>query len=500
MGDERHIDPEDQFYTDNCDEWEREDGFHELERPEPLSEFDRFVEDGVGEAYLSGEERQGDTFDLSSEEISYLHIGKAHRQLSKGEQVALGRSIQGLLTRFVYEALNTNEVRQHIYEQYLDRRWAKRLGNKAQSLAKLSRHYNSSVKGKNTTIEKKVIDHMDKAVEIESAIAPWVDDWPDELTKDSVFGLFLKADLTPELWMSPAIKAILVEKQATKALFLMEEIRQRREALVRSVLKLVTDLAVANTRNLSGDVTTAGDVQQHGLIVAYRQTLFYNPEKTTYKNKLTKFSSYCYAVVQKEIAHFLAQNTRTVSIPRSTVDRYRVIKYIMDKYEIGDAKKISLLCNKHIVTSKGAIKKREIFTEDEVEKVLQTIDPTTISMNTTYAKEEGGATARPLIEALPGAANTETEVALREEYRSFLKKVRDILPDDEYSALAYYMGFNDGKGKRSIMEAYKLWPGGISRSKFSTLLDAAKSRLRVNRKGFTENFHNIFTILDETSY
>jgi DNA-directed RNA polymerase sigma subunit (sigma70/sigma32) len=171
---------------------------------------------------------------------------------------------------------------------------------------------------------------------------------------------------------------ILEEQCAERALGLLEEIRIRRETLVKGVLKMVTNQAVKQTQyQLKGDVTTVGDAQQHGLMAAYRQTLFYDPDKSTQEGKPVKFSSYCWFFVEREINHFLAMTTRTVSVPRTTLDRYRTIRNVMDEYEISDPYKVALLCNKSVVRSRGKIKPREIFTEEEVDKVLQTIDPAT---------------------------------------------------------------------------------------------------------------------------
>jgi len=482
-------DPEAQFFTEVSDEWENEDGFGER------LEMDNDVELEVEQTATHNA-----GFELSSEELAYLHIGRSHKHLNKEKQVRIGREIQALLKKYAYEALYTAEIRQYIYEIYLDRRWAERLGNKPQSIAKMGRNYNSSQRGKNAVVEAHIVKYLDKAVEIEGEQATLVAGWESDLVRDSVFGLILEAELSPELWTSPEVEAILKKKGATKALATLEEIRSRRETLVKGILKMVTDQAVKQTKHqLKGDVTTVGDAQQHGLMAAYRQTLFYDPDKSTQKDKAVKFSSYCWFFVEREINHFLATTTRTVSVPRTTLDRYRTIRDTMDQYEINDAHKVALLCNKAVVEARGKIKPREIFTEEEVDKVLQTIDPATISMNTTYANEEGGTTPRPLIEAMPGEQQTEIEVALKEEHRGFLNKTKEILSADEYLAWALFMGLDDGSGKRPVTEAYKRWPGYISRAGYGRLLESAKARLRVHRREFKEHFYNVFEIMDEKS-
>jgi DNA-directed RNA polymerase sigma subunit (sigma70/sigma32) len=479
-------DPEAQFFTENSDEWEVEDGFD-------MEEFQMEVD-----PVLEEEELYKTGLEFTSEELAYRHIGRSHTTLHKRDQVRIGRELLALLKDYAYEALHTNEIREYIYDMYLDRRYAGRLNKKPKSIAKMGRNYNSSQRGKNVAVVAHIVRHMDKAVEIESEQATLVAGWESDLVRDSVFGLIIGAELSPELWTSPAIVKILEEQCAERALGLLEEIRIRRETLVKGVLKMVTNQAVKQTQQqLKGDVTTVGDAQQHGLMAAYRQTLFYDPDKSTQEGKPVKFSSYCWFFVEREINHFLAMTTRTVSVPRTTLDRYRTIRNVMDEYEISDPYKVALLCNKSVVRSRGKIKPREIFTEEEVDKVLQTIDPATISMNTTYANEEGGATPRPLIEAMPGERQTEIEVALKEEHQGFLNKTKEILSDDEYRAWALYMGLDDGSGKRPVAEAYKLWPGRISRAGFGKLLETAKARLRVHRREFKEHFFNVFEIMDE---
>lgn len=484
-------DPEAQFFTEVSDEWEAEDGFDFTADP-------FLLEPGPAEAMQEEVNLYNGGLELSSEELAYLHIGRSHKTLHKREQVRIGREIQQLLHDYVYEALHTDEIRQYVYTLYQDRRYATRMSLKPQSISKLSRNYNSSQRGKNAKVAAHVIKYLGRATEIEGEQATLINKWDSDLQRDSVFGLILKADLSPELWTSPEIEAILKEKGPKKALDMLEDIRVRRETLVKGVLKMVTDQAVKQTKHqLKGDVTTIGDAQQHGLMAAYRQTLFYDPGKATQKRKVAKFSSYCWFFVEREINHFLATTTRTVSVPRTTLDRYRTIRDTMDQYEITDPHKVALLCNRAVVQARGKIKRREIFTEREVDKVLQTIDPSTISMNTTYANEEGGATPRPLIEAMPGEKQTEIEVSLKEEYKSFLSKTKDILSDDEYQAWSLFMGLDDGSGKRPVVEAHKRWVGDVSRAGFGRLLESAKSRLRVHRREFREHFSNVFQIIDE---
>lgn len=388
----------------------------------------------------------------------YFELGKYQKSLSKLEQHKSTKALKAKKELYLRTLLELPKCRQYLYKLYDDRKNAHIIRSNNRSIAKLGIDFNSSVKGKNKQIRNRIVKCMDKAMSIEATLAPL--DWPDQATKNKVFDLIVNAQLSPELYLSNEMKEFVLQHKGPlvkKLEDIEKEISELREKLVRCVMQAVSSIAYDIIRDIQGDVVSYADAQQEALLLAHRYTLFYDPDRQNVEHGPAKWSSYCYSMVQKGMRNWLPEVTRTVSVPRSSLDRFRIVKQAQDVVGSSDLKLLTAMSNKLLLEKKDTLTKYEVFSPKEITTILRAFDSITVSLDTEgevlYTAESVGA----------DTTTPEDRVVSADGGESVRSIVYSILHKD-YKLFAIKTGLWDGK-ERTVSETTEYWNNDILFSK-----------------------------------
>jgi DNA-directed RNA polymerase sigma subunit (sigma70/sigma32) len=329
----------------------------------------------------------------SMEELLYRTIKEQQIDLTKEEQNTLCNELSHLLDLFQQYAFEVEGCRKLIFREWTNRK--KKRSGVIPSVAKLSADYNSSLKGHNQQLAKTVDYYLNAA--------SWYLSHGPEM--GAVIYAMRKANLARPLYYSPRMFKILEEEAeagntfAPIALGLRKDIQHIREKLVRCVLKAIAEIASSKVEGIrihkgfnspSVTVLSFADVVQEGIILALYYTLTYCPSNDA------KWSSYVYANVKAKLSDYIRENTRTVAIPRTVMDRLQPLIRAVGMIGDSDYRQLALLANKlNAEQKKGTVgrklKREEIYTVREVESLLPVIQNTSeMSLDVSITDTEDG--------------------------------------------------------------------------------------------------------------
>lgn len=387
----------------------------------------------------------------SIEDLLYGLVKKYQLNLSKEEQDKLCDELASKLQVFQHKAYQIEECRNLVLREWKARKNSE--GYTSPSLAKLSAKYNSSIRGHN----QKLAEDID----ILLSIAEAVDD------SAQAIALLLQADLTPSVYYTSDMFKVLEDNNAQDALRIRDEIQEIREKLVRCVMQAIAKIASDKVEGIrihkgfnSPTITPVSfaDVMQEGVILAFEKTLTYD------RSANTKWSSYAYSSVSQGLSHFIAENTRIVSVPRSLVDRARPVIKAINMIGSNDYEAVALLANKINAEQKRSsvgrkLNRKELYTAEEVEKILPVIQHTSeMSIDITVTDTEDGNREMTIGDLLgvseePIYDDVETKI-ISDKLRSVLPK---MMNSEHWEVMRIRWGFDDGvsRGLDETTEVYK---------------------------------------------
>ena len=398
-------------------------------------------------------------------------------RMTKKEQLAIARTLilgKQRLYNLLLAIPQCMDLLVQEYEQAIIRAApANRLG----ALAKLSLHYNASVKGRNKKAGTQVDSLMSEAVEL-------IDLGDIESAAKSI----LAAELHPRLYFSQEMRAL--SSHSTRAQRLYRGIDRRRERLVRAVAGEVEEIAERYFGTLVGEVLDYEDIVQEALLLAHQYTLVYDPSKGA---RPTKWSSFSYAMVEKALRNFIAERTRNIQVPRYVQDRYRVVKKAMEKTPTEDSKVLAALSNQIIIKKKGSIKEEEIFTASEVDSLMFAVSGPTISLNTFV--HDGDEGARALYESIDsGLPNSEEVIGHKETLERFRVLVSEVLDYEETEVLFLRYGLDRSGRSRTINEVIKDHNGRYrNKLHITAMIEKAEEKLIESKDKFEEIKREVYS-------
>jgi len=291
------------------------------------------------------------------------------------------------------------------------------------NLSKLGRDYNSHILGHNKSIHDKIDrikDRLPKLGWIAGAIL-LVDAnlHPRLVLNDEVFHAVKHG---PNCWAKYRILAELAALQ------------EDRELLVNCVLNAAADIAITKHRQLNNDVIQVSDLFQEALKAAYEGTLLYN-----YDSK-AKWSSFAYSRMFDVISNFIADKSRVVSVPRSTIERFNTVVKAIQATKSIDPVTLMEHANRLVHNEKALA-----YSADEIETILKSMQA---NISLDYIIDDDNENGKhSLLDVLSIETETENNIS-----KAFLRKnvgqaLTKLLTSLEFHVVDLLWGITSGEPK-----------------------------------------------------
>lgn len=375
----------------------------------------------------------------------YEDIGSLHIDLNPTERRMVVEQLATSLVRHETLTLALRSVREALYKIYND------MVRSGMTTSQLSSKFNMSVRRHNDQIRDLVDASFKLAHDKELAGEP----------SEAALQLHA-AGLSHKILFSPEITS-LVELNQGEAATELVRIDQYRELLFNSTLKMVVGIANKKHALLDGNTVEWADLIQEGMIAAMAAVEAYQPlaEGNT-------FTSYMHTYVSGIISKKVNETTRTVFIPRSTLDRFVYVNKAIDelgmvisdlrggRWQDGkltegkvDDNTLQRIADQATLLQKGnnfftaeEVQELIIFTQDEISMDLEVASPDgteSISFGEEIPSEDP-----PADEVVDGALVG----------RRLMELVRQYTTTEEYLIMELRWGMGAVKGYKTVAEEY----------------------------------------------
>jgi DNA-directed RNA polymerase sigma subunit (sigma70/sigma32) len=381
-------------------------------------------------------------FENTTADSVYKAVGSLHVDLSDDERTKTIKHLGEYLDLYETELLSLHTARVHIYNLFN----TKVINEKVVST--LSRDFNMSIHGHNAKLEDRLQRLIPEAFKFDKEGKPLE-------AIETLKGARFKYSILLE--MVDLVKACVngPNPHAKKALIYFHYTESCRLELFNSIVKLATFLAKKLHVTLSGDIITEEDLIHESLLAAKEAVANYQPVcdgKT--------FISFTTNWINGTISKYVNENTRTVAIPRTIIDRYRPVMEAMDILgESASLKTIAvfatdILRKKKNDSNSRQLKENEIYTEEEVFKLLQIMQDTAsldIEVNTDRSDDPTTLGER-LVSDLPSQEVSCDSLNVNNKLMSLIKEQTS---DEEYLLMKLRWGGSKVLGLKQTAELYR---------------------------------------------
>lgn len=395
---------------------------------------------------------------------------ESHKSMPDSTQRAIVNILEKAIPLYIFKCLHIPEVQDLILSRWYERYSVDDL---PVSVAKLAFDYNSSRRGHNQKIQERVNHYLRLA-------------WKARRNDDrkEVSALILQSQLHPRIFFEQDIIEAVSKSSSKGARILQKGISRRRERLVTGANKIIASIASQAVKNLSGDIVSLSDITQQGLMSAYDATLTY---KYTDPRRASKWTDYAYSKIFHSIRKYVAEQTRTVALPRSTLDRWGPVQEAIQRLGRVDYDAVAQLANrinaKRKHSSSGRkLSKREIYTPKEVEYLILAVKNTQISLN--FPHKHGR--ERTVGDIIPDSTvPLQTKIIEKDKVkRNLLNKLSRILTPTEVTVLYLRWGLDQIEEPRS--QEYVSTHLRINKLKVKQIEREALEKLKKNSNDFIE--------------
>lgn len=332
--------------------------------------------------------------------------------------------------------------------------------DRTSNLSKLGRDYNSAILGHNKAIHDRIEALKSKLPSMGYLQAG------TEL---------VKANLHPRLVLNDdVINTVKTGPDCWQKKRIAEELAalsHNRTSLVNCVMNAAVEIAIQKHKQLNNEVIDVADLFQEAIKAAYDGTLLYN-----YDSK-AKWSSFAYSRMHDIVSNFVADKSRVVAIPRSTIERFNTITKAISATQSIDPLTLMDYAN-DLIHNEKALE----YTLDEVETILKAMQGN-VSLDFIIDDEsENG--KHSLIDVLAIDNESEDEFSKIFIKKNVIDSLRNILPPFEFTVIDLMWGLTSGDPKdfnTVFEEVVKLFPEKkISRSRVKKTIEKSLARLRHN--------------------
>jgi DNA-directed RNA polymerase sigma subunit (sigma70/sigma32) len=242
--------------------------------------------------------------------------------------------------------------------------------------------------------------------------------------------------------------------------------------MVNSVLNAAVEIAIQRHKQLlNNDVIQIADLFQEAVKTAYDGTLLYN-----YSTKNTWFT-FVYGRMYDVLGNFIADRSRVVSVPRSTIERFNLILKAIQHTKSIDPMTLAEHANKLIQNEKALE-----YSPDEIETILKSMQGN-ISLDFIIDDdtESGKHSLLDILAVETEVEDTVTQGFLKKNVGNALKK---LLTPLEFTVVDLLWGITSGDPKdlHAVYEEVKtIYPDKkISKVRVRRTADKVLARLRKN--------------------
>jgi len=222
----------------------------------------------------------------------------------------------------------------------------------------------------------------------------------------------------------------------------IEQLKELRTTLVRSVMKAASEIAHQKFRMLSGEIIDLSDLIQEANISAYEGTLIYDVHQDA------KWSTFIWRKMVNEVSKYVAENSRTVALPRTLLDQYIPIQEAISQVGSVSYDTIAMAANKinaekKIKSSGRKLRSKEVYTPEKIEWFLQQVTEWT-SLDMTVSETADDNKEVPLRDIIPDENRTTENFS---EYslvvKNLRKLLRECLSEVDYGILMLRWGLDE---------------------------------------------------------
>lgn len=230
--------------------------------------------------------------------------------------------------------------------------------DRTQNLSKLGRDYNSAILGHNAKVHTRILEAKEKLADVSAVEGALI---------------LVAANLHPRIVLN-ADTMYALNSRATKEMKEVQaelaQLTRNREILTNCVLEAAAQISLDKHKQLNSEVIQESDLFQEALKAAHEGTLLYNPDSKA------KWSSFAYSRMHDIVGNFIADKSRVVAIPRSTIERFNVVVRAIAATQSVDTKVLMDCANKLVQNEKALA-----YTEQEIETILNNMQgPVSLDM------------------------------------------------------------------------------------------------------------------------
>jgi DNA-directed RNA polymerase sigma subunit (sigma70/sigma32) len=360
----------------------------------------------------------------------YNQIRSEHTELDPSEQDRISLELDLLFKDVSFLAWENFSTRRLLNLEWLRRRTLASDPAAYANVSKMGRDYNSAKAGHNKLVRKRINETFRAARLLES----------QGFIEQGAL-LFKEINLHPTFLITNDHLPML-EQHSRDALVKIDAISNLRDQLVKGVMKVAAELAYIRFKQTSGEVIDYSDLVQEALKSAYEGTLIYTSAAEA------RWSTFAFSRMKGVVGKYVAENSRTVSLPRSLLDKYVPIQMAIRKIGSSDFGDVALLASKINAERKEKSSGRkldpsEIYTPEDVEWFLRHVNDW---MSLDVAVNENADENREVTLGETLTRNVEEVEAAAEKSmtgRSLRKILSEILCEEEYTIFALKWGLDE---------------------------------------------------------
>ena len=241
----------------------------------------------------------------SSWRVAYRLISKYHKNLSSGEQSAVIAQLWQARDEYYDLLFAVPEVQDHLISIW------QAIPKGTRTVAKLGADYNSSKKGHNAKIHERINAGFKECTTV----------GVEKRTE-----ILRNLNLSHRILLSHDVVALVKKGHSPQLFNALNRIDFLRESLVKSVTKVVSDIAIkfANNNIMNSVSFSYDDLFQQGMLAVYDATMLYSANNL-HSDKPATWFTFAFSWVLKKITVYVAENSRLISIPRYIIERWSVV-------------------------------------------------------------------------------------------------------------------------------------------------------------------------------
>jgi DNA-directed RNA polymerase sigma subunit (sigma70/sigma32) len=331
--------------------------------------------------------------------------------------------------------------------------------DRTSNLSKLGRDYNSAILGHNKIIHDRI-----EALKTQLPKIGWLE--------GSV--KLVKANLHPRLVLNENVLNVVKNGsdcwQKKRIAEELDVLHHNRTALVNCILNAAVEIAIQKHKQLNNEVIDVADLFQEAVKAAYDGTLLYNSDSKA------KWSSFAYSRMYDVVSNFVADKSRIVAIPRSTIERFNAVTKAISATQSIDPLTLMDYAN-DLIHNEKALE----YTLDEVETILKAMQG---NVSLDFIIDDESERGHSLIDVL--TLDNESDEPFNKVFlkKNIIDSLQRILNQFEFTVVDLLWGITTGEPKdfnTVFEEVVKLFPEKkISKSRVKKTIEKILTRLRHN--------------------